>query len=54
MIASLSNDDGDVNENGKRAVGLHRGGSRGRVQGVRAGGGAGGAPPPPPPPPPLR
>ena len=34
MIASLSNDDGDVNENGKRAVGLHRGGSRGRVQGV--------------------
>ena len=43
MIASLSNDDGDVNENGKRAVGLHRGGSRGRVQGVRT------LPPPPPP-----
>ena len=35
MIASLSNDDGDVNENCKRAVGLDRGGSRGRVQGVR-------------------
>ena len=28
----------------------YRGGSRGRVQGVRGGGGGGGAPPPPPPP----
>ena len=27
-----------------------RGGSRGRVQGVRTGGGGGGGPPPPPPP----
>ena len=35
--------------NKREKVVISRGGSRGRVQGVRPGGGGGGAPPPPPP-----